>query len=260
MSDKEKVPEKGVYEDEKLQEMTASYSEISFDSQSSSSSPDVDVNSLIHSSEMNKYSPNDTIKSGIVGNRPDCLNLSRKNEQTTDSKFANYQKSLDYLQSEGTVTKEGDMVSFVAGDLENKIKLSSPVTRKGDSMMSLEPRNAVSYLYRQALTPQLPCSDHNILNELENEARKVATSVDSITENLAAILHSASALTVGCLETYRDAVCKTCDSVDFNIKAMYQLMAKTEELSKSMAGIYKMSERIKEMRKMLDLFESTLNV
>lgn len=27
-----------------------------------------------------------------------------------------------------------------------------------------------------------------------------------------------SGLTVDCLETYRDVVCKTCDAVDFNIK------------------------------------------
>lgn len=54
----------------------------------------------------------------------------------------------------------------------------------------------------------------------------------------------ASALTVGCLETYRDAVCKTCDAVDHNIKSMYQLMAKCEELSKSMGPIYKLAEQM----------------
>lgn len=54
----------------------------------------------------------------------------------------------------------------------------------------------------------------------------------------------ASALTVGCLETYRDAVCKTCDTIDFNIKSMYQLMAKSEELSKTMGIIYSKSEKL----------------
>lgn len=54
----------------------------------------------------------------------------------------------------------------------------------------------------------------------------------------------ASALTVGCLETYRDAVCKTCDAIDHNIKSMYQLMAKCEELSNSMAIIFKMAEKL----------------
>jgi hypothetical protein len=38
---------------------------------------------------------------------------------------------------------------------------------------------------------------------------------------------------------YRDGVCKTCDAVDDNIKGMYQLMAKWEELNKAMAPAYK---------------------
>ena len=44
-----------------------------------------------------------------------------------------------------------------------------------------------------------------------------------MTENLAGILQSISALTVDTLETYRDGVCKTCDEVDSNIKSMYQV-------------------------------------
>lgn len=40
-------------------------------------------------------------------------------------------KVLEYLdQLEGVVRQEGDMVTFVAEDLETKIKLSSPPARK----------------------------------------------------------------------------------------------------------------------------------
>lgn len=39
-------------------------------------------------------------------------------------------------------------------------------------------------------------------------------------------------------------MCKTCDAVDHNIKSMYQLMAKCEELSKSMGPIYKLAEQM----------------
>lgn len=65
----------------------------------------------------------------------------------------------------------------------------------------------------------------------------------------------ASALTVGCLETYRDAVCKTCDAVDHNIKSMYQLMAKCEELSKSMGPIYKLAEQM-----WVNIFQLSVNI
>ena len=58
------------------------------------------------------------------------------------------------------------------------------------------------------------------------------------------MLFQASALTVGCLESYKDAVCKTCDAVDNNIKSMYQLMAKCEELSTSMNPVYKLAEKM----------------
>ncbi|XP_076177189.1 BLOC-1 related complex subunit 6 isoform X2 [Ptiloglossa arizonensis] len=243
--------------------MTASYSEISFDSQSSP--PISELRSLVESPDIDgsKFLEDSLEKMSAVGGRPDQLNLKNRGDsllEDEDLDPPNYHKAMGYLQLEGTVMQDGDMVLFVAEDLENKIKLSSPVTKKGETPSFPGSRSSTPCLYRQALTPQLPLLDHNVLNELEMEARKVATSVDALTENLAAILHSASALTVGCLETYRDAVCKTCDAVDHNIKSMYQLMAKCEELSKSMGPIYKLAEQIKEMKRMLDLFENAMNL
>ncbi|XP_046745344.1 uncharacterized protein LOC124410779 [Diprion similis] len=256
------------YDEDKLHEMTASYSEISFDSQSSP--PVSELRSLIESPDLEggKFMVENLANSDSNNLRPDSLELKNDglspeeddDEPDEDVDPPSYHKAIGYLQLEGTVTQEGDMVLFVAEDLETKIKLSSPVTKKGETPSFPGSRSSTPCLYRQALTPQLPILDHNVLNELEMEARKVATSVDSLTENLAAILHSVSALTVDCLETYRDAVCKTCDAVDHNIKSMYQLMAKCEELSKSMGPIYKLAERIKEMKRMLELFENTINM
>ena len=169
--------------------MTASYSEISFDSQSSP--PISELISLVGSPEVGK---SDTLET--AAGRPDHLSLKDEIESIQQNKCfdsSNYHKAIEYLQLEGTVMKEGDMVLFVAEDLEKKIKLSSPVTKKGDTpLFPPGSRSPTNCLYRQALTPQLPFLDHNVLNELEIEARKIATSVDSLTENLAAILHSVS--------------------------------------------------------------------
>ena len=63
-------------------------------------------------------------------------------------------------------------------------------------------------------------------------------------------------LQVDTMETYRDGVCKTCDAVDNNIKTMYQVMAKVEELNKSMGPAYKLSEDVKEIKRVLDLLEA----
>lgn len=147
---------------------------------------------------------------------------------------------MDFLNNlEGTVTKNGDMVTFVAEDLENKLKQTSP-------SMPVRP------LGRFVL-------DVNLLNDLEFEARNIAASVDTLTETLSGVLHNMSALTVECLEIYRDVVCKTCDSIDANIKSMYQLMAKCEELSKEMEPIYKLVQQVKDIKHILDLFENAVN-
>lgn len=48
------------------------------------------------------------------------------------------------------------------------------------------------WLYRQALSSDVPEIDSSILTDLEIQVGKIATSVDSLTENLAGILHSVS--------------------------------------------------------------------
>lgn len=177
--------------------MTASYSEISFDSQSSP--PNSELRSLTNSPDLSgdklDVEGEDVLgKSERGSGRPDRLELrneSPEDDEDEDPDPPSYHKAMGYLQMEGTVTQDGDMVLFVAEDLENKIKLSSPVTKKGETPSFPGSRSSTPCLYRQALMPQLPpLFDHNVLNELEMEARKIATSVDSLTENLAAILHS----------------------------------------------------------------------
>lgn len=260
--------------DENLQEMTASYTEI-FDTQTSQTDSLLglsDDNSLGESPRLSNLniaatalkkklscqeSFSGSFSSDGENKRPERLELEKSNSKRLE--IDKIHDSLGDLHLEGTVTKEGDMVIFVAEDLETKIKLSSPVMRIGDTPPFPATRSSTPCLYRQALMPQLPQVDPNVLNDLEIEVRKIATSVDSLTENLAGILHSVSALTVDCLETYQDAVCKTCDAVDSNIKSMYQLMAKWEELSKSMKPIYRLSEQIKEIKRLLDLFETAVN-
>jgi hypothetical protein len=45
--------------------------------------------------------------------------------------------------------------------------------------------------------------DPALVEDLERQARRLATDVDSVVENLACILQSISALTVDTVETYR---------------------------------------------------------
>ena len=58
------------------------------------------------------------------------------------------------------------------------------------------------------------------------------------------------------VDTYKEGVVKTCDQVDGNIKAMYQLMAKVEEVNKRMQPAYKLGEQLKDIKRLLEMYEA----
>jgi hypothetical protein len=138
----------------------------------------------------------------------------------------------------------------------------SPLRRRPQNLagvLGAEDLNKMSIL---SLKPKVKVDslDPDAIEDVERHARYLAACVDAMVENLSGVLQSASALTVDTLETYRDGVCKTCDEVDNNIKSMYQLMAKVEELNKSMAPAYAIGDQVKELKKLLDLYESCVSV
>lgn len=94
--------------------MTASYSEISF---KSGVSPENEAPLSLTSDPM-----------------PLAEHLQRPVTLSYDKNIPSC-KSLRPLNLEGTVHVEGNMTHFVAEDLEYKIKLSSPVTKKGGKMI-----------------------------------------------------------------------------------------------------------------------------
>lgn len=140
------------------------------------------------------------------------------------------------------------MKHFVTNDLEYKIKISSPVSPS-------EPLKTFQKHLSSALPPQL---DSNVLNDLEIEAQYLAADIDNLTENLTNLLHSISSITADNVEVYTNSVTKLTDSIDANIKAMYSIIAKTEEISKTMNRAEETALRIKEIRKLVDLFEAAL--
>ncbi|KAG6451378.1 BLOC-1-related complex subunit 6 [Manduca sexta] len=208
--------------------MTASYSEISF-----------------HSDPGQSGDPDKT----ITPSRPYDL----PSENRKQDKFP--------LDLDGHVRYEGDMTHYVADDLEFKIKLSSPIAKRGETPVfgsSSASRSSTpsGKLYRQILAPQIGQIDITVLHDLEYEAQKIAQSVDNLIENLSSILHSNSSLTAENMEVYKDAVGKTCDAMDNNIKSMYTILAKGEEVSQAMIPVQAQAARIAEIKRLLQLFES----
>ncbi|XP_063365238.1 BLOC-1-related complex subunit 6 [Cydia amplana] len=173
----------------------------------------------------------------------------------------NRKQEKNPLNLDGHVRYEGDMTHFVADDLEFKIKLSSPITKRGETPVfgsSSASRSSTpsGKLFRQILAPQIGQIDITVLNDLENEAQRIAQSVDNLIENLSSILHSNSSLTAENMEVYKDAVGKTCDAMDNNIKSMYTILAKGEEVSQAMIPVQAQAARIAEIKRLLQLFES----
>jgi len=136
---------------------------------------------------------------------------------------------------------------------------STRVPNDPDSAARPRPSSLGSELPSSLPSPRDMIADPLVLNDIEKEARRLATDVDSLVENLSCVLQSVSALTVETVQTYRDGVCKTCDEVDANIRAMYQLMAKWEELNKNMTPAYRVSSQIKDVKRLLDMFEAAMS-
>ncbi|KAJ8975182.1 hypothetical protein NQ317_001831 [Molorchus minor] len=53
----------------------------------------------------------------------------------------------------------------------------------------------------------------------------------------------------------KNAVTKMSDAMDLNIKSMYTMMAKAEEVTQSMKIVEGHAVRIKEIKRLVDLFE-----
>ncbi|XP_041377992.1 uncharacterized protein LOC121390273 [Gigantopelta aegis] len=192
--------------------------------------------------------------------------------------------SEDFLSKslpKGMIMRKGDLIEFVASDLEDKIRHSSPISLTGSSVSSRRSSlrsihsfssststsmatstasgmsRSPSSLYQQS-PDDIPPIDPLAIIDLENQARLVADSIDLMMGNLRGSLHKMSAISVGCLDAYQRSVDITCDSVDSSIKSMYALMAKCEELSHNMKPVYHIAHQIKEIKRLLDLFEAQL--
>lgn len=151
----------------------------------------------------------------------------------------------------GTLTYEGDMVTFVAEDLQQKIKLSSP-TAKVTTDPFLSSCSSLSSVSRLGVV------DPGALADLEAEARTVAASVETLLDSLTTAMHGVSSLTVDCMQLYERGITRTCDMADSDIKAMYQVMAKFEELTNSMRPLDGLVAQVKGIKKLLDHFENAV--
>ncbi|XP_018644805.1 unnamed protein product [Schistosoma mansoni] len=77
----------------------------------------------------------------------------------------------------------------------------------------------------------------DILPKLEESAERIANHLDALLRSLTSTLNQMSSLTLDCTTVFLDSVDYACETVSACIKSTYVLMAKCEELSRSMSQL-----------------------
>ncbi|CAH8515595.1 unnamed protein product [Schistosoma guineensis] len=98
-----------------------------------------------------------------------------------------------------------------------------------------------------------------ILTELEKSAEGIANNLESLFRSLTSTLNQMSSLTLDCTTVFSDSVDYACETIGACIKSTYVLMAKCEELSKSMSQLEPLKKEIEGLKRTLSKFEEALS-
>ena len=103
---------------------------------------------------------------------------------------------------------------------------------------------------------EIPPVDPEVLHDLELRAYGIAGNLDHMLATLANSLKGMSQVSAECLGAYGSCVDHVSETVDENIKSMYTLIARCEELNASLKPLQKLAEQVKEIKRTLDVFEA----
>lgn len=150
------------------------------------------------------------------------------------------------IAAAGDESKCQKLVSFVADDLEKQLRLSST---SPPSSQTLPAASASS----DTVTP-----DSTTLQQIEVTAQTLNKNIEDVIAHIHKSTQSISGLTVECMKAYETCLNSTADTVDANIKSMYQLMAQVEELNKSMTPLSTVKQEVAQVKHLLDAFEKVV--
>ncbi|CAG2111065.1 unnamed protein product [Medioppia subpectinata] len=215
---------------------------------------------------LTKEEDNESTVSPLSGNEENCDQLC--NDLMTSS----YNEISFSGSDEQTDIEVAEDLSSCDSDQQLKKKLSSSLSlpQLSSSIVKWTERTKASY-DTENVRPNT--SHHSDVNEIPDYVSYDGHMVSYVAQDFQHKLkHSTSSpdieglvafqitsLTVECISTYETCLSTTCDVIDSNIKSMYQLMAKCEELNQSMKPIAKLSEELKEVKRLLELFEKAVD-
>ncbi|XP_053426568.1 BLOC-1-related complex subunit 6 [Nycticebus coucang] len=158
------------------------------------------------------------------------------------------------LELEGTVSRHGDLTHFVANNLQLKIRLSGVPPSLPPAPVRPSPTPALTPT--PTSTPVIPPIDPDVLRDLERLSRELGGRVDRLLRGLGGAVQELTALSVGCIQTYRDAVDSLGEAVDMSIKGMYTLLARCEELERALQPVQGLARQIRDIRRTLEVLEA----
>uniref|UniRef100_A0A493TZ62 BLOC-1 related complex subunit 6 n=1 Tax=Anas platyrhynchos platyrhynchos TaxID=8840 RepID=A0A493TZ62_ANAPP len=159
------------------------------------------------------------------------------------------------LELEGTVLREGRLTQFVANNLERRIRLSGAPRGEQPAPGPAPGAGPGAGAGAAAGASSIPAIDPGALQDVVALAGQVAAQVDELLRGVHCGLQALTALSVGCIQTYRDGVESLGEAADLSIRAMYALVARCEELDRAMQPVPALAKRIRDMKGTLERLE-----
>ncbi|OTF80322.1 hypothetical protein BLA29_001995 [Euroglyphus maynei] len=93
------------------------------------------------------------------------------------------------------------------------------------------------------------------ISDIETRAMMIAENLNQIMTYINSYSTNITTTSLDVMEIYRDNVFDACDHIDADIKLMYKIISKCEELNKSLGFLDELRNRIKDIKQTLDTFE-----
>ncbi|CAF1255735.1 unnamed protein product, partial [Didymodactylos carnosus] len=166
----------------------------------------------------------------------------------------------DRLRSSTFLNKNGDETPSAATTTTSGPNSSSLSSSIVDVSTCITPRSISPPTTTSMTDPHLiPPIDKQILDDIELYSKNVASDFVQCIEQMTQSLHHMSAISVCCLQTYRDVVGeKLNETIESNIKTIYALMAQAEQLSIQLAPIYELQKKINFIKQLLDILQQSI--
>ena len=97
--------------------------------------------------------------------------------------------------------------------------------------------------------------DPSVLKDLEEQAKIAGRSIDKMMKYLAKHLEDSSKITQDTASIYRESVRNVQKEVENNIRLMYSLVAKCEELDQKMKPVTELAKQVSDIKESLDALE-----